>query len=305
MYLNQITGNILNKFNNQPINVVYEPQRNLFDVLLAECGIRLFSPKGYNFEGLGASNLSMLDNTQFDLFNYNVGISNNIIDYSSNKKFIPMHLNSIIFTHSYSPQQIKKEDLLLLDQNFTRETKVFFSANAAKSWRFTANNIVYNYGIPTNLLFKENNVRNNRILLLNFEKSSNIQSLAQFLVQHNIQVDIVENIHFDIQILRELFNKYDVCIDLGDHNIINLLVAISCGCKAITYNTDMVQNDYSSVPNLYAAKTVQDLINVIKQATIAPLNKYEEYIKTNYCFDKFKRTTLNLINQANNEAFII
>jgi hypothetical protein len=304
MYLSTITGNILNKFNNQPINILYEPQRNLFDVLLSECEINLFSSKGYNFLGLKNSHLTLLEGSQSDLFNYNVGMTNNIIGYSTQKKFAAMHLNSIIFTHSYKPQQIKKEDMVLLDQNLAREMKVFFANDVAESWRLN-NRLVYNYGIPLDKFYQEQNVRDNRVLLLNLEQSPNIEPLAQFLHSHNIQVDILTELHFDVDILRELFNKYAVCVDLGDHNIVNLLTAIACGCKGVTYATPMIMNNYASVPNIYTARTVQDLITSIKQALESSLVEYKNYFESHFPFETFKQNTINLINKANNEAYII
>jgi hypothetical protein len=305
MYLSKITGNILNKFNNQPINILYEPQRSLFDLLLSESGFRLFSPKTYNFLGLKESNMTLVDNNQEHLFNYNLGITNNIIGYSTHKRFAVEHLNAIIFTHSYKPQQIKKEDVVLLDQNLRRDTKVFFSQDVADSWRLN-NRVVYNYGVPTNKLYPEKKVRSNKVLLLNFEKSPNIEPLAQFLHSQGLEIDILTEIHFDIDLIRDLFNQYSVCIDLGEHNIINLLCAVACGCKVITYATPMIINNYTNTPNLYMARTVQDLISVAKQALISPLTEtYTTHLELNYNFEKFKNHTSNLINQSNNEAYII
>ena len=53
MYLNQTMGNILNKFNNQQTNVLYDPQNNLFDILLSECGIRLITKNREHYKFLG------------------------------------------------------------------------------------------------------------------------------------------------------------------------------------------------------------------------------------------------------------
>ncbi|MEX0597210.1 MAG: hypothetical protein WD512_11980 [Candidatus Paceibacterota bacterium] len=304
MYLSKITGNILNKFNGQKINLLYEPQRNLFDLMLSEVGFDLFASKNYNFSGLKESNLRLLNNDQEDLFNYNVGITNNIIGYSTQKRFSTQHLNTIIFTHSYKPNQIKKEDVVLLDQNLVREMKVFFSKDIAESWKLN-NRYVYNYGIPLDKLYDGKEVRSTKVLLLNLEQLPNIEPLAQFLHGHGIEIDILNEIHFDIDIIRELFNKYEVCIDLGDHNIINLLCATACGCKTVTYSTPMIMSNYSQTPNLYTAKTVQDLITAIKQAVVSPVSEYQPYLEYNYSFNKFKQSTTNLINQANDEAYIL
>jgi len=99
MYLSKITGNILNKFNQQIINILYQPQRNLFDLLLSECGFNLFIDKGYKYTQTGKSKIRQVTEEESDLFNYNVGISNNIVGYSNQKIFSALHLNSLIFTH--------------------------------------------------------------------------------------------------------------------------------------------------------------------------------------------------------------
>jgi len=304
MYLSATTANILQKFNSQPINILYEPQRNLFDVSLASCGLNLFIDQRYNPLGIQDSTVRLLNDVYFDLYNYNVGISNNIVGYSTQKRFSSLHLNTLIFTHSDRPQQIKKEDAVLLDQNLRREYKIFFSQSIANSWRFNNNVQVYNYGINKEF-YDEKNERNNRVLLLNMEKSPHVESLAQFLHTHGIETDIVADIHFDIDILRTLFNKYSVCVEFNEYNIINLLTAIACGCKCITYATPMIVENYQNTPNLYFAKTVQDLISSIKEVKNTPIREYQKYIETEYSFDNFKTRIVNTIEKANNEAFII
>lgn len=304
MYLSQITGNILNKFNNQPINVWYEPQSNMFDVLLSECGIRLFSTNNYKFGGLKESNLTLVNNMQQSLFNYNVGLTNSILKYSSNKYFSSMHLNSIICTHSYKPEQIKKEDLVLLNNNLSRELKIFFSEDVASSWKMN-NRVVFPYGIPTDVFYDEKNVRNKRILLLNLENLPNIEPLAQFLGNHEIEVDILTELNFDTAALRKLFNQYSVCVDLADHNIVNLLTAIACGCKCVTYATRMIIDNYSNTPNLYVARTVEDLILSIKQALSLNVIDSKEHMQTNHPFGVFKQNMLNIIEKNNSEVFLI
>lgn len=304
MYLSSITANVLNKFNNQRINILYEPQYNLFDVLLAECGLNLFIPKSDRFVNLSSSNFTALNEDQYALFNYNVGITNNIIGYSNQKKYDALHLNTVIFTHSYKPPAIKKEDLVLLNNSVKNTDKVFFETGSRDSWKLN-NSILINYGIPLDKFYSTNTDRSDRVLMLNFDRNPNIPTLIEFLEKHNIGVDIVQEISGDVDLLTELFNKYKVCIDLSDYNISNLLVCIACGCKAITYSTPMIMENYSNTPNLYTATTIQDLMSAIEKAMVAETIDYVEFYEKQYNFVEFANKINNIITHSNNRAFIL
>jgi hypothetical protein len=304
MYLSKVTGNILNKFNNQPINVLYEPQKNLFDVILSQCDIRLFAHKNnINFLKLESSNLTLVNDDQHNLFNYNVGMTNSILEYSTNKIFDTMHLNSMIFTHSLKPSQIKKEDIALLNSNLQKNIKVFFTESAADSWRLD-NRVIYNYGIPVDKFYNTKQNRENKVLILNYNNFSNIETLRQFLNSKGIHTDIVTQLNFDTSMLNELFNQYQICIDLNEFNIINLLTALASGCSVVTYATPMMVNSYGDVPNLYMAKTVEDLVSSIQYAMNTPHIDCSEYLAKNYPFDVFKNNITSLVERLNNEVYI-
>jgi len=308
MYLSSITANILNKFNNQNINVLYEPQRNLFDIFLAECGYTLYFDSKFGIQSINKTNMVGINDIQMNLFNYNVGITNNIINYASNKVFSNLHLNAIIFTHSYRPKGIKKEDLLLMSNNLSKEQKVFFSQDAADSWNFLSNKTVIKYGIPLDMLSSETPFtdRNDKILLLNFESTGQAESIANLIESNGLKVDLIKDITGDINAVRELFNRYKVVIDFNDHNVVNLLAAVSCGCKCIAYMSDMIVQDYSSVPNLFMAKSVQDLISISKNCiSDSKIIEPKSYIEENYNFNTFKTNIKTIVEKSNNEAFIL
>lgn len=304
MYLSSITANVLNKFNDQKINILYEPQYNLFDILLAECGLNLFVSQNDRFVNLLSSNITTLNENQSDLFNYNVGITNNIIGYSNQKKYDVLHLNTIIFTHSYKPTAVKKEDIVLLNNSVKNAHKVFFDSGSRDSWKLD-NSILINYGIPLDKFYPTNDDRSSRVLMLNLDRNPNISTLVEFLEKHNIDVDIVQEISGDLELLTELFNKYKVCIDLSDYNISNLLVCIACGCQAITYATPMIIENYSNTPNLYTATNVQDLISSIKKAMLAETIDHTEYYEQHYNFTNFATNISNIVTDSNNKAFIL
>jgi hypothetical protein len=306
MYLSQITGNILQKFNNQPINIIYEPQHNLFDILVSELlDYNYYTNRFEHWRNIVDKTIYTITEETSSLFNYNLGITSNILQYASSKRFSALHLNAIIFTHSYRPQSIKKEDLVLLNNNLTREKKVFFTPESAKSWRL-ANSSAISYGIPTNKLYNEHQDRIDRVLILDVNKSPNIQALSSFMEKHGVHADIVTDMDFNLDNMRGLFNKYKVCVEFYEHNISNLLAAISCGCYGVTYATQMIAQDFGHTPNLYTARSVEDLINAIKEL-LNTANKQDnttDHFDKYHNFDKFKSNMSNLIEQANNEAFI-
>lgn len=306
MYLSKITGNILNKFNNQTINILYQPQRNSFDLILSECGFNLFIGKAYKYTQTRHSKIRQVTEEESDLFNYNVGISNNIIGYSGQKIFSALHLNSLIFTHSYRPKQVKKEDLVLINDNLSKEKKIFPTTKIANNWDLISGKIVVPYGIPTEKFYIDNEVkRSDRVLLLNFENQPSMENFAKILSDNGLEVDIITEFNCNIDLVRELFNRYKVVVDINDHNISNLLCASACGCQTITYMTEMITSNYSDLPNLFLAKSIKDIIDKCKYCLNEKTISSKEYIENNFPFEPFKNKIIDMINEANREVFIL
>ena len=191
----------------------------------------------------------------------------------------------------------------MINNNIRREKKIFFSQYISDNWDLISYKIVTGYGIPTDKFYVDstNSLSKNDILLLNFEKQPAMQNFAGVLTENGLTVDIVEEMNCDIN----LVNKYKVVIDFNEHNISNLLCAISCGCHAITYMTEMVVNNYSDTPNLYLAKSVKDIIDICKVCLSKQSVSAKEYIEKKFPFDTFRDKITNLVHQANSEAFII
>ena len=312
MYLTQPIGNILQKFNNQNINIFYEPYHNMIDIMLAQCELDLYAfdtdlvGKEISLN-LGSLNFCYPD--QVDLFHYNMAISNNILSYASNQKFIPAHLNTIVFVANNKPAQLKKEDLLLMDNNLSRVTKVFFSAQQVESWKFnTAETIPYGISLESFYITNPTETRNKKALLLNFNKVNNdgIRILSQILGNNNISFDVLTELPYSSQRIREIFNEYSLCVELSEKNISNVLTSISCGCLGLCYDANDLGMAYSSVPNLYFGKTIYDMANGV--ATLLQnelVQDHTDYFNSNFNFNTFKNKIKNLTSKLNKETFYL
>lgn len=311
MYLTQPIGNILQKFNNQTINLYYEPYHNMIDIMLGLCDINL-----YTFDNELVSNdigtnlsLSFCRSEQIDLFHYNMAVANNILSYASNQKFVPAHLNTIVFVANNKPAQLKKEDLLLMDNNLSRVTKVFFEQKQAESWKFKNYELI-NYGVPSDHFYVSNpyETRNKKALLLNFGGINNdgIRILSQILQSNGVPFDVINQLPYNTEKIREIFNQYALCVELNERNISNVLVSIACGCIGLSYDANGLGTSYTSVPNLYFGKTIYDIANgVISLLSNQQPQDHTDYFKKNFDFAQFKDHITNLIKNLNKGTFYL
>jgi len=303
MYLSFTVGNILQKFSKDKKNIVYYQQNNLFDHSLFELenNYYLFNSNQNNYE---MPNVIDLPEKMTSLYNYNLSLTNNIIGHSTSS-IQNFHINSIIFTHSYRPNFIKKEDASILNKNLERELKVFFSENSKISWGLNQRSEVIKYGIPKS--FKViNRDRDKDILILNFNKTIHNQQLLAALRSKGYSCDSLDTCFMTTSDINEKLNEYNICIDLADHNVINMLCAISAGCKVATIKTEMLNNDYNDIPGLYLLESPSDILENI--STIIKndesIEKKSEIVSNIYSFDIFSNNIIRLINQINQEAFV-
>lgn len=310
MYLTQPIGNVLQKFNQQTTNIIYEPHHNMIDILLGLCELNLYTFDNaikYNNIPVNIS-LSILRPDQLDLLHFNLAMSNNVLSYASHPKFIPGHLNTLVCISHKKPAQLKKEDLLLMDRNLHRVKKLFFSQDQADSWKFQ-NTQTIEYGIPLEHFYaEESSERSNKVLLLNFNKTNTeaIRIVAQILGNNNISFDVIETLPYNTHLIRETFNKYAVCVELNEKNISNALVAVACGCSCVVHNANEIRDTYGSVPNLYFGDNIQTIANqVVELSTQPKSNHYKDYYQEHFNFDKFRTSVTSTISQLNSETFYI
>ena len=70
MYLSFVAGNILHKFINEPYNIVYNPQNNLFDHLLSLTDNHNYYVFSYNIRHFGLYNMISLSSNQISLYRF-------------------------------------------------------------------------------------------------------------------------------------------------------------------------------------------------------------------------------------------
>jgi hypothetical protein len=309
MYLSFVNGNILQKFSKDRYNIVYYPQNNLFDYSLMLNDDYNYFIFGNNQKDYHMPNIIDLPQSYISLYNYNLSMTNNIVGHTTNnlKQF---HLNTIIFTHSYKPHYIKKEDALLINKRLTRETKVFFSEKSKESWGLSDNSHIVKYGIPQ--VFRNQTKQKDRkdVLVLNYENMPHNQQLCQAIKSEGYSCDIISSCtDTSLEDINNTFNQYKTCIDLADHNILNLMCSIAAGCSAISIKTPMLQNEYSSVGGLLLVDSIASVVSQIKNVVdLSNDESREQYalqaLKT-FDYDTFKNSMKTLITRANSETFVL
>lgn len=309
MYLGFQTGNILEKFtSSDSLNILYHPQRNLFDqCLFAITKHRYYLWKNNTFN-FNSDNVIDLPNSYISLYNYNIAVTSDILGYCANTGK-QIALNTVIATHSHRPSRIKKEDVVLMDNSLKNEDKIFFTQKSWESWKFTNNTHVIKYGIPDTLTYdKPYNEREKDILIFGFDNVSVYRNIVEAAKQNNISCDILSSSDISLENLHQHMNKYKICIDLMDHNMINILCGIACGCVGISLLTDS-SSDYLSVPGLHLINDLKDLFGLIKNIlektnnTISQQNSHS--IKTEFNFDNFRASILDIYTKNNKEIFIL
>lgn len=304
MHLGFITGNILEKFTNPNYNIIYYPQNNLFDHLvglLNNFNIMVFSGSS---DHCNIKNLEDIPSNRIDYYNYNLCISNNLIEYTKNnlKNF---HLNSIICTHSMKPPYIKKEDSVLIGQRVDKEIKVFFSESVKESWKINNNAYYIKYGIPQQFNCSKSHNDRKDILIINSQNPILIAKIQEAFKSKNLTCDCLDIYNNNIEDINALFNEYKICIDLNVDNTINILCAIASGCIGIVPNTGSIE--YKDIQGLFFINSIESIVNTIDSIFNISYDPQmsSDNIKKAFPFDDFQNKMNNLIHKANREAFIL
>lgn len=308
MHLGFATGNVIQKFIPNLFNIIYYPQNNLFDYLVGGLGYNYYIFVNKN-EKCYTDNMAYITGDMIGLYNYNLSITNNILGYTTSnvKNF---HINSLIFTHSHKPDHIKKEDSVLMDQRLLNEHKIFFNESSKQSWRLTKNTYVYKYGIPEIFTKTIEYINRKNVLILDIENTTYSKHIYQLLKNSGIDVDIINKFEGNMVDINNLFNKYKICIDLAEHNVINLLCGIGAGCYGITIKNPLFFENYKHVSGLEFMNNIDSILPTINkilqdpQANELAMDNSTK-IKSEYDYSVFEANTRSIIKQANTEAFIL
>lgn len=301
MYTGYQVNNILESLNPfQETKAVYSPHYSVFDILLCETDMSLWTIASDN-------NTKILKNTEISVVNqqhmysqpYSLFISNHPIRYINENYAYNLHINSIIFVHDYDSYNIKAEEKILACAKGFRpsDTLIAFNSSIRNGLHCSKQNFYeIEYSIPDE--FTDTNSEREGVAVLCYNKS--------------LSEELVKAIHKDAQTISSLpgslskiteeYNRYKVVVELDTNSLINVLSAVACGSIGIINDPNNLLEEYKDVPNLYITKSVGE----IQQLLSTDLIKKDTPLSDKYRnFNKFKEYINNIIYNNRKKAFAL
>lgn len=310
MHLSFATSNVLHQALNTQINIVYNPVSNLFDNIL------FLINEDYQFyilESLSIaykhSNAKILPKHYIGLYNYNIALVNNPLQYVQNNTTQGFHINSLLFFHTNKPHNLKKEDRIIINNKLLKQTKIFFSYQDLQDWQLTDRTMVINYGIPLDHISYTTKCehRAKDVLLVGDMRNMVNRSLYQALTEAGYSADIKELTVGSVDEASKLFNQYKIVIDLSNYARINCVSAVAAGCYGIhnsphSFNTPSLIFTDSIESSILAVQNIISAYNKIDHETRVSSDRL--LIGKDYNFLAFRQSIKNTIDHlSHKEAF--
>lgn len=293
-----ITSNIIHQILDKDINVVYAPSHSVFDQILytIDCNFFVFGP--YNTR---SDKCISLEEEYIDLHEYDLFLCNNITDANKNKINLALHVNTLILQHTPKEPQLKKEDLVILNKQFSKFQKIFFDEQYLKSWN-QINSIYIPYGIPLDI-FTINTPTQDRKPVGVLANDILANQIISYLQSKSIECERLDTKSMNLEEINESLNKYKVVINLSIDRVLSLS-AVACGCKVITMGMS------SEAPNLYSRNSIEDILSTaektIQDIDDTNIENARTYISTNYDLNLFKVKMFEIVHRAaKREGFIL
>lgn len=281
---------ILNTFygiDNENISVLYHPSSRIFDAIIYSLqDIEIYVYK------------DIVQNYYYDIF-----FSNNFLMHNNETKAFCLdnHIKDLIGFHAVPPSTFKKEDISILHNNTNNTHKIFFGEDVASSWKVKESDTtsVIEYGIPkTDIDYYE--TKSDKVLILNLEKSQQIDMLYRNINSSGTNVDILYDLNMSLPDINKTLQQYDICLDFG--NKINVLYCISRGIKCIT------PLDIDCPDMVYRIYNYNNITDIIHQALMVKTDystrkKSAELITKKYDYDIFKNRIVNKLQNIKTEIF--
>jgi hypothetical protein len=302
MRLNIINSNIIHQIIESERNIIYRPANTVFDKILFYVG--------YNFYIFDNNYISNSENalglpeSHIDLYSYDLFICNSLLQSAQDVLPKQLHLNSLVFEHGPKQNQIKKEDLSIINQKLKYTKKIFFDENYALSWN-QHNSIILNYGIPLEIFNTtiEYDKREKDILILNIPNNMVGHQLKHHLENEHIKCDIIDQIpSMSLSELCEYLNGFKSIINLQSDKLLSL-ISIACGCLSIVPSSDT-----TSIPSLIYRSSIDNIARNINSDLKNPPVKQSvvEYLTRFHNFDLFKIKLSDIIeHDSKRKAFIL
>lgn len=301
-----VNSNILHRVLSKTTNILYNLSNTIFDHVLLNANSNSNYFLRSNEEKIHiASNLSVLNSKYEDLYEYDIFFCNSVTTAIENRnQILGMHINPIISEMKPRPPQIKKEDLVLMNQQLAAIPKIFYDENCMQSWRLQNSNLI-NIGIPLELL--QNSIplqeREKHILIIGDRRNVLVQQMLMFFKNNNIDCDVMSEFYqYSITEISNLFNQYQVMIDLT-LTPMQILSGLACGCRVVSLSTNI------NFPYVEYGNSFQDIpvvaINALKSTNEYPKKEINQYLDEKFNYDQFRNNISNFIDLQKRKAFFI
>ena len=282
--------NTLNKLLDSNINILYEPNQSLFDVVFPEIEATILRTESASSKH----------------FYYDAYVTGNFFSHVNYRnKFLRNHqIQDVVIFHQKTPSVFKKEDKTILKNNLSSTYKIFPTKLIADEWDIRdKKSITINYGIPNIkhelMPFKDRNT----ILVMNFNDDTNVNNLFASIKGFFPDAILINKlVNNSLEETLKLISKYKIVIDLA--NPFNSLCATACGCFTVT---NQISDD--SIKSCLVTQNFRDarelLSDIISNTNADLIEKDKEHIIISYSMDIFINNMTKLFNRIKMEPFII
>lgn len=296
MHINTTIGNILHKNTANKPNILYHEAKNCIDYTISLLPISTFCLKT-------TRDINIINNTTFigsvdaNMFQYGAGLYNNLIEASTDyENNTVLGTNTITMVHGPKPNQIKKEDLYLLNSKLANTTKIVFTPNTAQSWKINNKIYVMKYGVSIPDVTHE---KKNKMLVFNMD-NKNISIVENLLRYKKIEYDVASVL--DDNLIKSV-GDYKACLEMVESNVYNAIYASACGCNVILPSTEFIAQNYADIDNMYLFNSMSDLTNAVDKA----MNFYAKphSMLDKYSFETFSSMLTEVLQQSSKEVCYI
>lgn len=274
MSIKYTIANICEKFTELPHkNIKYYPSRNCFDL----CAAYL-------------DDILVTDIPSY--IQYNFSLHNSILNLSAQR----IYQSTGCFIHNSKPNNLKKEDLHLINIRTKNVHKIFFGEYTYNSWGRPPNSHLIHYGVP-NFFKNMGNKRTKKVGLfaLGSDNDAAIFDVIEKLLIEN-KIDYIKIVNTD-NIVEQL-NSCEFAIELYEHNLYNALCAKACGCSCLMPASPYLKS-YES--DILLFEDITEMINICKHMNTTS----QVDICAKYKFDIFQKELSDIFNIINDEVFCI
>lgn len=277
--------NIVDSVINPSNNIIYQKHNSCFDLIIQTLDYNFFDEQEHE-SGLGT----------------NLWVSNDPINFSQKSihSSNDAHVNSVLFFHNVPPLQFKKEDIIIFKQYVEKKYKILCSSSLSSSWLPSDDKWhSIDYGIPN--LMSTTTIRNNNIVMLNFNNNPTISSLCSNIQQNIPKTLVLNSLPNNLDELYSILQDSIICIDF--ENIINSMVASVCECFVI------VPYDNPSLTHYAKINNTTDLLSITKKALdnidISKITQQKNMVLDQFSFDIFTQRVTLIFNSIIKEKFIL